>query len=46
LVCRIFVDSRIRIIRNYCYDYVAFDCRFPHWDKEYIANKLKRSITG
>ena len=46
LVCRIFVDSRIRIIRNYCYDYVVFDCCRPHWDREYIANKIKRSITG
>ena len=44
LVCRRFVDSRIRIIRDYCFDFVLFDCCRPHWDREYIANKIKRSI--
>jgi len=46
MVCRRFVDSRIRIIRNYCYNFVVINCTIPSWDKEYIANKLKRSITG
>ena len=42
LVYRRLVDSRIKAVRKYCYDYVI--TKIPVWDRDYIFNKLYRSI--
>ena len=41
MVCRRLVDSRIKAVRKYCYDYVI--TKIPAWDRDYMFNKLYHS---